>query len=174
MEISSKLPGVDLAQLQSARPPQRVGQDSAGLASNGGGASSAESDVRVSISAEARAADEIGRAATLQQTVAVTAPAAPEEAEPVSAPESVARGEAPVSASATQPGDTLRAAAPESGLTASRPAETAAAVAQQGSGRRAPEPDAPSAANSQAVQLYLENASRTNSQPAVAPIRASA
>jgi len=174
MEISSKLPGVDLAQLQSARPPQRAGQDGAGPASNGAVASSAESDVRVSISAEARAADEIARAATPQQTVAVTAPVAPEESEPVSAPESVARTETPVSASAAQPGDTRRAADPESGLTAGRSAETAVAVAQQVSGRRAPEPDAPSAANSQAVQLYLENASRTNTQPAVAPIRASA
>jgi hypothetical protein len=166
MEISPKLPGADLAQLQSVRPPQRAGETAAAAPAGG-----VEPDVRVSISAEARAAEEAARTRTLLPGGAVTAPEALESADPVTAPAPVERLREPVAATATQDVAAGRLASPGGEAGVSRPAEPAAA---QGAREGLREPDAASAANSQAVQLYRENAARAVGQPVAAPIRASA
>lgn len=167
MEISSQRSAVDLAQLQSLRQPQRGGQD-VGRQDETETAGPDESGVRVTISVGARAAEEVGRVAA-QELEAATAP---EVADPVTAAAPAVRPEAPAVSTAAQPDVANREVGTAENVAAGRP--TDAPAGGQAPRDAAREPDAPSVANNQAVQLYLQNAARATGQPTVAPVRASA
>lgn len=158
MELSSKLPGVELAQLQSLRQPQRSGQEAGGpqrveLPTR------EEAGVQVTISPAARAAADALRAQSAEQVGGVAGPVAAETPDPVTAPSRAAASAPTASAAAADTPPPAEAAA------RGEPAATPAPAQQ---------PDGPTAASSQALQLYLENSARPVGQPGVAPIRASA
>lgn len=172
MEISSRLSGADLTTLQTARQPQRGGAETP--AETRGGVQTAETQgVRVTLSAEARAAEQVNRP---EVAAPVSAPAT--AAAPVEAPDAASRLEAPV-ASADAPvavtASPTTTSASQAGPASSRPAapEGNAPAAQVGTAPVA-EPDAPTASASAAVQLYRENQRQPDDRPPVSEIRASA
>lgn len=166
MEIASKLPGVELAQLQSLRQPQRSGQQ-AGGPQRAELPTPEETGVQVTISPAGRAAAEVVRTESPEQAGAVVAPGRAETPDPVTAAQQAAPEQNTVSSVAT----------PVQGQPAAAPLRSAEAAAR-GAPAQPPaaesRPDASSAAGNQAVQLYLENSTRPAGQPAVAAIRASA
>ncbi|MDD2872284.1 MAG: hypothetical protein PHG21_01520 [Azoarcus sp.] len=161
MDTTMRLPAADTAALQSARQSSRpVAQDVV----RDSGMEGSESSVQVSISDEGRAAEE---AASLSATSAqvpasgaevVTRPA---EARASRDPESTVATAGPAS-------DPVRvqSQAPDASA-GSRGVSTATAQAERN-------PDASSAANKPAVQLYLDNSSRPSSQAAPSTVRVSA
>lgn len=173
MEISSRLSGADLTGLQTARQPQRAGQETP--AETPGGVQTAEAQgVRVTLSAEARAAEQASR-----PEIAAPVSAPPTAAAPIEASDAASRLEAPVAsvdapvAAAESP--TTPSAAPQPGP-ASRRAEAPegnATTAQVGTAP-AVEPDGPTASANAAVELYRENQRQPDDRPPVSEIRASA
>lgn len=160
MVTANELTSVDTARVQA---PQL--QPRGDTATQRNAPPPAAEDVRVSISAEARAAQESARiAAPVQGSDATTAPDETTSANPVRAASSTDRPRTAESATATPPA-TAQGALAERASTA--PA-TAARDAEQ-------EPDAASAAGRNATQLYLENAARPDNQgPAPSGLRTSA
>lgn len=144
-----------LASLQSQRPQQ---QTEARAAHPAAASDAAGADVLVSISAAARAAAETTTPHDRAQTGAgqTLPPDADISTNPVSAVGAGTRLDAPVAAEASQP---VRAAAQ---------------VQPSGSDPAPREPDAATTDRNQAVQLYLENATRPDNQPPPSTIRASA
>lgn len=156
MVTANELTSVDTARVQA---PQL--QPRGDTATQRNAPPPAAEDVRVSISAEARAAQESARiAAPVQGSDATTAPDETTSANPVRAASSTDRPRTAESATAT-PTATAQGALAERASTAARDAEQ--------------EPDAASAAGRSATQLYLENAARPDNQgPAPSGLRTSA
>ncbi len=122
-------------------------------------------DVRVTLSAEARAAEQNARIAGPDQGAATQGAADPASASPVQPSAAATRSDAAAGAVS------IPATQGESGMAAGlAPARDDLAANLQ-----APrEPDAPTSEGNQAVQLYLENAVRPDNRPAPSALRDSA
>ena len=161
MDTSMRLPAADTTALQSPRLPQRQ----SGLeTARESGTPEAAPGVQVSISEQGRAAEQAARLET---------PAVPTEtaqAVPVTASAAAAATTQTVSSVAT-PGpaaDPARAQQPAQNPSAeARGVSTAEVQSDQ-------RPDSASAATSQSVQLYLENASIPSGQSGSSAVRTSA
>ncbi|PTD95190.1 hypothetical protein C8261_15465 [Pseudothauera lacus] len=165
MDTSMKLSNVDTASLQSLRPPQREEQDARRDAP---AVSAQPPGVEVDISPAGRAALEQAQAAAQPQPASapVTTPPQAASADPVQA---AAAAPAP----ASQP--SVAATPVETAQSANAARAAGAPVAEPaGSPPRAQQPDAPSAAAKPAVQLYLDNAARLETQPTPAAVRTAA
>ncbi|MBI1907610.1 MAG: hypothetical protein HYS20_15440 [Rhodocyclales bacterium] len=160
MVTANELTGVDSARIQAPRLQPR-GE----TATQRNSPLPAGEDVRVSISAEARAAQEAARtAAPVQGPDATTTADETTSANPVQAASSTDRLRTGESATAT-PATTAQDALAER-------ANAAPAADVRDAGQ---EPDAASAAGRSATQLYLENATRPDNQaPAPSGLRTSA
>lgn len=175
MEISANLPGI--GQTQPLRAPQKP-EGPVAPPPSVERREAETADVRVSISAQARAAEAIEREAGPEQAAAAQVNRVPaaESADPVASAERLEAPRAAESASAAEPG--REAAAPQGGSPAVRsdaPARAPERAEQDARAQgQAREPDAPSAAKNPAVELYLSNAAAPQTRPPVAPIRASA
>lgn len=163
VNTSMGLSNVDAGALQSARPQLRPEAGEGRPQGN----EAPRQDIQVSISAEARAAEQAARLAAPDQASAAQAVAGTQSAAPVQAPTA---------------GDTASAAASASAVPAAQ-AETARAERTTGNAvppqppanpQRPREPDASSVEGNQAVQLYLDNATRPDNQPAPSVIRETA
>lgn len=168
MDTSMRLPTADLAALQSSRPASRVAANEAEQQSS---VQDTRPGVEVSISEQGRAAAEQA-ARTESATVQPAQPGVPPasgEADPVTAPSATAAARAPESAAATP----VVSQAPERVQSAQQqPAETRGVSNEQARAER--EPDAPAAASSPSVQLYLDNANRPAAQAGPSTVRVSA
>lgn len=158
MDTSMRMPGMSPAMLPGTGSAQ---SDSGGLATPASQSAPAPG-VQVTISPEARAAEEAARVTAAAQTS--EAPAAPQggaqSANPVQAAVTEQRTEATVSATS------VPAANAEADI-----AQRANAAPQA---LQSEAPDASSGESSQALQLYLENAVRPDNQPARSAIRETA
>lgn len=163
VNTSMGLSNVDAGALQPARPQLRPEAGDARPQGN----EVARQDIQVSISAEARAAEQAARLAAPDQTSAAQAVAGTQSAAPVQAPTTGDAASATPSASAV----------PATQAEAARAERTTGreAVAQPpANAQLAREPDASSVEGNQAVQLYLDNATHPDNQPAPSVIRETA
>jgi len=160
MDTTMRLPAADTAALQSARQSSRLAAQEVVRDS---GTEGTESSVQVSISDEGRAAEAAGLSAPSAQAPAsgVDVVTRPAEATASRDTESTVATPGPAS-------DPVRVQpqAPDASA-GSRGVSTATAQAESN-------PDASSAANKPAVQLYLDNSSRPSSQAAPSTVRVSA
>ncbi|HRQ47088.1 MAG TPA: hypothetical protein PK725_09060 [Rhodocyclaceae bacterium] len=157
------LSNVDASALQSARAPLRPEIEDGRQQGN----AVARQDVQVSISAEARAAEQAARLAAPDQVSAAQAVAGTQSSAPVQASTAADTVSATASATAT-PAAQAEAARADRTTSAAEPAQAAANL------QRPRDPDASSAEGNQAVQLYLANATRPDNQPTASVIRESA
>lgn len=162
MDSSLRIPAVSTSAVQSARQTSLQGE---ARTVSDPRATDEQASAQVSISAEGRAAEQAAMAAVQSPATAV----APPQTEVVAPPANAGSSRSLESAVAT-PGPATGASRFERGeveATEARAETTAEA-------RSRSEPDAASSANRPAVELYLDNASRSNAQPAPSTVRVSA
>ena len=166
METSMRLPAVNSSAVQSLSQTERTGSSRMTQDRQEASAPQAQSSVQVSISAEARAAEQ---AASLRAT-----PAEPQG--PTAQPQAVSP------ASTAQPVRELESAAATSAAPEAQPnsaSQTGMRASEERSegesgSRDQRAQDAASATNRPAMEMYLENSSRPSSQAAPSTVRASA
>ena len=160
VNTSMGLSNIDAGALQAARPQLRPEADDARQQGN----AAPRQDVQVSISAEARAAEQAARLAAPDQASAAPAVGGTLSAAPVQPPTAGDAASAAASASAapTAQAETARA---------ERTTGSAVPAQPPANPQRPREPDASSVEGNQAVQLYLDNATRPDNQPAPSMIR---
>jgi uncharacterized membrane protein len=158
IDTSLNVPNIGNEPGQPLRQQQR--NDDAGPAA-------ARQDVQVSISAEARAAEQAARLAAPGQVAPAQAVAGTQSSAPVQASTAADTVSATASATAT-PAAQAEAARADRATSAAEPAQTAANL------QRPRDPDTSSTEGNQAVELYLANATRPDNQPTSSVIRESA
>ncbi|MBR0568504.1 hypothetical protein J5J83_20465 [Azoarcus sp. L1K30] len=162
MDSALRISAVDTSAVQSARQAALPGE---ARTVSDPRAAGEQASAQVSISAEGRAAEQAAIAAAQSPDAAVAAA----QVEVVAPPANAESSRSLESAVAT-PGPATGASRSERGeveATEGRAETTAEA-------RSRSEPDAASSANRPAVELYLDNASRSNAQPAPSTVRVSA